>query len=1626
MSSTDNRIVKMTFDNAKFKQEALATQASLTKLDSSIAAAGKNKGLLNVSSGMQQVAVNASKMQVVATTALATITAKATSAGLSLAKSLAFDPIKQGFTEYEALLTKQNTIQNATGKSAAFVKSALNELNTYSDQTIYSFSNMTDSVTKFVNAGVSLPKSVETIKGIANAAAFAGATTEEANRAMYAFSQSMSMGFIGLQDWNQIENANMGTVRFKTELLKAAVAAGELTREGKEFVTTGGRYISATEGWRTGLQEQWATTEVLNAALSKYSDTNTKLGKQAAEAATEVRTFTAFMSTLKESLGSGWSKIFTSLFGNLNQATKFWTGLSQAIGGNITKFFDWLSAALKTWRAMGGFEKTLQGFKNLLAPIGAILDVIGTAIRAAFPNSGEGSGKALYAMSAGFEAITRPLQWLADLIRLLTGPMTLFFQIIRIGGAAVQEVAGYISDLVKSLFGLVDLKAPDSGGFLGWIRDLGSAIADTVGQVTKLLNKGKSLGEAFKKVDLPDLPGLPSIGNPFSGAGGDAADGVQEASASFGGLSIPLGGLSKVLEKVGDGFKWFGNLASEAGKDAADAGEFVANLFKGLWEGLGKILNMVTFQDVLKGFNFAIFTTFMITITRMIWTLTSTFETFMGRAGAVNQIINSVTGALGSLQTTARAKLITAIAIAIGVLAVSLWLLSKIPMMDLAKGLLAMSGIMFILNKSLKEMGDVIAKMDQDKMSLKLIAFSVAVTALAFSMLLLATAMLIMNKVEWQSIAKGLIVMTVLMSLMQKIGNMGTLAAKNMFAAGVAIMLISQSMLMLAAALVAFQFVEWESIAKAGVVLGGLALAVGLLALIPYDGIAKVGLALLAASTGISMLSVALIIFGKVKWSSIGKAAVTLGILTLALGALMFVGNPVSIAGIVSMSAAMIGLAIAGRILNNVEWSSIGKIALIMGVLILAFGAFLAVITFFAPALIIMSAFAGSLALLALALTGLALAFALVFPLLAAGTGVFAAFATGAAVAIAVFLQTLAAEAPIMKKAFLDILQTLIDTIVEAVPMVIQGIKDLFAAILAEFSSSDNKNATKKAGGDATKNLAQGFIEKIPTIVKVGVDFIVAFLKGLKARAANLAAAGAGLIVEFINGLGRKAKDIVDAGFNLVEKVAEGISDGLADLIRTGVQLIADFLHALANIIRYDTGKIGDGLKDVVDAFYDLGVDMIEGLINGVKSKIEDFFGMLGDMADKAVGIVGDILETGSPSRVFMRLGQWLVDGLTIGVQNHAASAVSAVAATVTGQIAVANEYINNFIQDLDQKALAARAKAEGLAAAAERAAQAANKTKSKSDDKAANQIKKRSEQADREAERAEKQAERAKERQDRQEAFEDATLIEKARMRSEDAQKELDAAKSAEQRAEKARIQAAALDRQSRVKGVTAEQRRKLQKEADALRAQAVRDAKLANKNLEDARKAAADAMKYQKLAGAEAAASFQEAFDTDAREAAEAAEFEKMTNAEKAALRRQQAAELQAKSIADLEAAKKLAYTDIQAANDLAALAMAEAERARQYLQEANDLGSAGAQGLGTALGTVVDLTPTDAAALGMSDYSDLYDSATAAAAAGQTNTFNQYNTSPEALSPTEIYRQSNNLFSFAVEKIEEATST
>lgn len=355
-NSIDSKVVEMKFDNRDFEANVKNTMSTLDKLKDKLKFKGADAGLTSiqkasdkidfsgVSNGLDIASVKFSAFQVAGITAISNITNSLLGLGKNLINTFAIEPRTQGFSEYELKMGSVQNIMNATGASVEEVGRYLDELNTYADKTIYSFSDMTANIGKFTNAGVGLDKAVAAIQGISNEAAISGANANEASRAMYNFAQALSQGSVKLIDWKSIELANMATVDFKNQLIQTAVSMGTLVEQNGKYISTTkdatghvSAAFDATSMFNDSLSSQWLTTDVLVTTLGRYADETTDIGKKAFAAAKDVKTFSMMWDTLKESAGSGWAETFELIFGNFEEAKTLWTGLTTVFSDVISK-----------------------------------------------------------------------------------------------------------------------------------------------------------------------------------------------------------------------------------------------------------------------------------------------------------------------------------------------------------------------------------------------------------------------------------------------------------------------------------------------------------------------------------------------------------------------------------------------------------------------------------------------------------------------------------------------------------------------------------------------------------------------------------------------------------------------------------------------------------------------------------------------------------------------------------------------------------------------------------------------------------------------------------------------------------------------------------------------------------------------------------------------------------------------------------------------------------------------------------------------------------------------------------------------------------------------------------------
>ena len=973
MSSTiDERVVEMRFDNRQFESNVQTSLSTLDKLKRSlnldgavkglegINAASKNCDMSGLSSAVQTVQARFSALEVMAVTALANITNSVINTGKQMLHSLTIEPIKDGFAEYELKMGSIQTIMMSTGASLEDVNKYLNELNTYADRTIYSFADMTSNIGKFTNAGVKLEDAVMAIQGISNEAAVSGANANEASRAMYNFAQALSAGYVKLIDWKSIENANMATVEFKTQLLEAAVAAGtvEKTTDGMYRVLTENNQgstmdeaIDATKNFNDSLQYQWMTTDVLVNTLRDYADETTDIGKKAFAAAQEVKTFTQLMDTLKEAVGSGWAMTWEILFGDFNEAKAMWTDASNYFGGMIDAMSDARNSMLQGWKDLGGRTAVIDAVKNGFGALVSVVKPVKDAFREIFPPT---TSQQLYNMTIALREFTSHLKLSdtasANLKRTFKG----IFAVLDIGKQAFSALFKAVTPLFggfKTLGGGVLSVTGNIGDFLVSIDEFvkkndifGKSVQGVIDFVGKAANAFKDFAKEVKdKFNLPDLdaikksvtdflntlkekikiPGLELLHSMLERIHIRMSQVGEAAGDMKGGVIIAIGAMGEALSKCK-----FLQLLQALWNGVKTIVGGIAQVIGGLADTIIEKLGNADFSGIIDLLNGLSLGSIAVGLTKFINSLSNPLDSLGDIMENVTGILDGVRGCFEEYQNQLKAGTLIKIATAIGILAASIVAISLVDSDKLTGSLGAIAVMMTELIAAMaafNKLGGV-----SGKGATKLVVFAGAV-------LVLSSAVKKMASLSWSELARGLVGVGVLLAELDVFMATAKFNKKAMSNA-TAMVIFAAAIKVLASAVKSLSGLSWEDMAK-----GLLGVGVLLAEVDVFLNTAKFSGKAMSTATGMLIMSAALKVlasvcgdFAQMQWGEIGKGLTAVGALLLEVAAFTkLTGNAKHV---ISSGLALVEIAAAMKIFASAmgdfarfSWQEIAKGLVAMG-----------------------------------------------------------------------------------------------------------------------------------------------------------------------------------------------------------------------------------------------------------------------------------------------------------------------------------------------------------------------------------------------------------------------------------------------------------------------------------------------------------------------------------------------------------------------------------------------------------------------------------------------------------------------------------------------------------------------
>lgn len=1314
MTSVDNRIVSMEFDNSTFETKMAATLKSLDKLSESLKLTGSKSGFEDVNkaaaafdtthmaSAVENISHKFSALGAIGFSVIQGLTQHVlgfVSHIANVAKTDILGPIITGGT------TRATNIEQAKfqfrGLGIDVDKAMKSSLDAVLG-TAFGLDEAAKIAAQFGASGMQAGAQMTgALRGIAGAAAMTGKSFSEIGDI---FAQSAASGVVNTMDLQQFASRGLNAAASVAKVLgKTEAQVRDMASHGKLDFNT------------------FAT------AMDKA------FGKHATEAN---QTYTGALANLHAAM----SRLGASFEGpKLQQQRDLFNALSPQID-NVSAALQPLIGALLKIRGIGvtnliqdlnhlnlkDFKLAVPNFadaiKNAFAGATQFLGIIKTAFHEIFPPN---TTSTLLAISVAIKNLSEHLKMGSATAQKVKDIFAGLF-------ATFQIIWTVLKELVVTIASLLGHLSPAGGGALSlaakfgvWLQVLNNMLVaggaihrffvtlrtdleKPIDFIAKLTGGVINFFRSFENVDGPATAALGRVNSRLDNLGG-----------AFDRLHTVFDGVKKVLNATWDVLsKWFSELGQKI-KAVLKPGDFnsaVDAVNAGLLGGIVVLLNKFINHGFSIDFKSGIF-------------------------GQAQMAFRNLTGTLKAMQAELKAETLMKIAIAVGVLTASILILSLINSEALTKALTAIAvgfaqlvGVMKLLDEISSSIGG----------AAKLSIVAGGMILLAGAAVILSIAIKELSGLSWGELSKGLVGVAGAMIILVAAAKVVEGDAAGMIAAGIAMDAIAASMVILASAVKIFGTMSWGEIAK-GLVSVAVALGViaGVMQIMPVASTLAAGLAMIPMAIGLTILAGAVKLFGLLSWTEIIKGMVGIGAgLVIIAGAmqLMPLTLPITAAGLVIVATALNIMAGAVALMGNMDFGTILKGLSGLAVMLLIVAAGTNAMTGALPgaaALLVVSASLlimthvleelGKLKIVEL-VTGLAaiasmllllggaaillgpaipLIMSLGLALLVVGAG-FALFGAGAFLVAKAFEAVISAiksgaadlvtgirnilnalvmavldtAAQLLKSSDLivrvlgTLLLDLLDTVIKLVPKIAETIGTIISAGVKLLREHFPELIT--AGIDILLTLLTALDTHMPEITQKGADILVRFIEGISKNSQQLVNAAFDLITNFLNSIGDRAADIELAGLNVLVHLLTGIINNLIHVVNAVSRIIDTFITAIGNALgRIISSGVNlllnflEGIGRNISRVATKGTDVAIAFVNAIASNAIRFANAAADaLVNFLNGLAGAIRShSGELRSAGLNIASAIIDGMTFGLASKAGHVADAALNVAKGAV---------------------------------------------------------------------------------------------------------------------------------------------------------------------------------------------------------------------------------------------------------------------------------------------------------------------------------------------------------------------
>lgn len=954
------------------------------------------------------------------------------------------------------------------------------------------------------------------------------------------------------------------------------------------------------------------------------------------------------MTKLADAIGPKWSekvKAFSDSILPISETIgKHLGGAVESAGKGIKKFWDDASPKLaEAW------SESTKRMKDSISGVGEAFGRAGDTMAKTFApqvKAVKEFGVDLYNVFANLDTHLNNNTFLSTIVNSFKTMMKSFGPFGSLINGII-DLFGKLGDLTKSIF----------GGFSD----------DANGAASGLSTFGKAATDAFNTLGV------------VGGTIYTAATGIVEFCASV------VEAIANLIDWLTKGIDHIKKFASESQafdsfkKNVGKAFDNAGSMIQTFWSGLGSSLKDLSISDLLSGMllggglgmGFKTLQTMLGQFTKVTDSFSGMFDKFGKIGDSIAGVFNSMTSALKSMQEVIKAKALREIAISVGILAGSLFILAMIPAPRLIQGAVAIGVLAKILLIALTQ----ISEMKINKMQIAGVIG--AVMALSVAILLMSISVGILGSMKLSTVAQGIGAVMVLVLGMTTAAKLLSKDSKTMIQGVGTMILMAAAINMLTIPIIALGLLPIKVIAQGvitvGVLMGILAGFVLLMNKAASDlgKMAAISLMMVSFAFSIQMLVAAVAAMGYMDTTKLVQGITGLSAVVLLLVAIANLMPATAIVGAGSLILTAIAMNIAVGAIVQMASHSWGEILSSMGKLLLVVAAIVAV------------AFAAQDAIVGIAsLTILAFALNLFTSALSNVAGLSWDALSNGLLAIGVGLGILIAAGYLAVGASVGLIA--LSVAIGVLGLVVMGIIGgiiILVAILTTFIS-----VVALAG---------------PTI---GAG-IVAIAAGIASAAAIIAAAAPAIQAALIG------------VFTAFENAAPSFGNAVTALIRSLIPAVNELIILAGVAIRQFISQIYQIIKQKMPELVQIVVLTISGILEALRNVWPEFLKTVLDMLGQFFLAIGenipkfsaafqliltgfvDLIKANVPLIIgaFLALIQAMLDGLATKIPDLMKSGANLIAAMINGiaaqSVIIINAawdavitFINGFADAIDQK----------------------------------------------------------------------------------------------------------------------------------------------------------------------------------------------------------------------------------------------------------------------------------------------------------------------------------------------------